>query len=61
MVARRQALLKEFRGKTGNVCGDKAYSCRENAGMVTKRSGRPFLMPKKNASFRARGVKPGRT
>ncbi|WP_369334658.1 transposase [Methanocella conradii] len=50
-----RALLRRIHGKIGNFCGDKAYSCRENAKMVAKRGGRPFLMPKKNASSRAKG------
>ncbi|MGI0092255.1 MAG: transposase [Nitrososphaerales archaeon] len=52
---RFRALLRRIHGKIGNVCGDKAYSSRENARMVSKRGGRPFLMPKKNASPKAKG------
>ncbi len=37
------------------MCGDKAYSCRENAREVASRGGRPFLMPKENASSKAKG------
>lgn len=50
-----RALLRRIHGKIGDVCGDKAYSCRENAKIVTKRGGRPFLMPKRNASSKAKG------
>jgi transposase len=42
-------------GELGDVCGDKAYSSRENADLVVKRGGRPFLMPRNNASDRAKG------
>ena len=48
-------LLKRIHGKIGNVCGDKANSCRRNAELVAELGGKPFLMPKKNASSRARG------
>lgn len=38
------------------MCGDKAYSSRENADLVVvKRGGKPFLMPKNNTSDRAKG------
>ena len=36
------------------MCGDKAYSCRENVRQVASRGGTPFLMPD-NASNKARG------
>lgn len=45
-------------GKIGDVCGDRAYSCRENARQVVSRGGTPFLMPKENASSRAKGCQP---
>lgn len=37
------------------VCGDKADSCRENAELVRELGGEPFLMPRKNASSKAKG------
>ena len=52
---RFRTLLKRVQGEIGNVCGDKAYSSRENAELVAKRGGRPFLMPKENASSKAKG------
>jgi len=48
-------LLKRIHGKISYVCGDKANSCRRNVELVTELGGKPFLMPKKNASSRARG------
>jgi transposase len=48
-------LLKRIHGRVGYVCGDKAYSCRKNADLVARMGGLPFLMPKKNASSKARG------
>lgn len=48
-------LLKRIHGGIGIVCSDKANSCRENAELVADLGGKPFLMPKKNASNRARG------
>jgi transposase len=50
-----RTLLKRIHGRLGDVCGDKALSCRKNADLVAKLGGKPFLMPKKNASFKARG------
>ena len=52
---RFRTLLKRVQGEIGNVCGDKAYSSRENAELVAKRGGRPFLMLKENASSKAKG------
>ena len=40
------------------MCGDKAYSCRENARQVSSRGGTPFLMPKENATSKAKGCQP---
>jgi transposase len=37
------------------VCADKADSCRENAKLVSQMGGNPFLMPKSNASSKAKG------
>ena len=51
---RFRTLLKRVHGRIGDVCADKADSCRENAKLVVERGGRPFLMPKKNASSKAR-------
>jgi len=51
---RFRTLLKRVHGRIGDVCADKADSCRENAKLVAERGGRPFLMPKKNASSKAR-------
>jgi len=47
-------LLKRVHGSIGIVCGDKANSCRENAKLVVSRGGKPFLMPRKNASSKAK-------
>ena len=52
---RFRTLLKRMHGKIGDVCSDKANSCRENAQLVAKLGGEPFLMPRKNASSKARG------
>lgn len=48
-------LLKRIHGGIGIVCSDKANSCRENAELVVSRGGKPFLMPRKNASSKAKG------
>lgn len=48
-------LLKRVRGHIGDICADKADSCRENAKLVSRLGGKPFLMPKSNASSRAKG------
>ncbi len=48
-------LLKRVDGEIGDVCADKADSCRENAKLVSDLGGRPFLMPRNNASSKARG------
>ena len=48
-------LLRRVHGEIGDVCSDKANSCRKNAALVAKLGGRPFLMPKKNASGKASG------
>lgn len=37
------------------MCADKADSCRENAQLVKDMGGRPFLMPRSNATARAKG------
>jgi hypothetical protein len=48
-------LLKRVHGSRGNVCGDKANSCKENAKPVRELEGRrPFLMPRKNASSKVK-------
>lgn len=52
---RFRTLLRRVHGKIGDVCSDKANSCRENAQLVAKLGGEPFLMPRKNASSKARG------
>jgi hypothetical protein len=48
-------LLIRITGELGDVCGDKAYSSRKNAEIAVDRGGRPFLMPRNNASNRAKG------
>ena len=48
-------VLKRVRGHIGDVCADKADSCRENAKLVSRMGGKPFLMPRSNASSRAKG------
>ena len=50
-----RTLLRRVHGEIGDVCSDKANSCRENASMVAEHGGRPFLMPKSNASSKAKG------
>jgi transposase len=52
---RFRTLLKRIHGRIGDVCADKANSCRVNAELVVERGGRPFLMPRKNASSKAKG------
>lgn len=51
-------LLERIDGALGIVSGDKAYGNRKNAQYVTDRRGTPRLMPKANATARAKG-KPG--
>jgi transposase len=46
---------KQIHGEIGDVCADKADSCRENAKLVSKMGGSPFLMPRSNASSKAKG------
>ena len=48
-------LLIRITGELGDVYGDKAYSSRKNVELAVERGGRPFLMPKNNASNRAKG------
>ena len=48
-------LLNRVHGEIGDVCSDKANSCRENAKLVSGLGGRPFLMPRSNASSKAKG------
>jgi transposase len=55
---RFRTLLSRVQGRIGDVCGDTAYSCRENARRVASRGGTPYLMPKENATSRARGCQP---
>ncbi|MDA4131626.1 MAG: transposase [Thaumarchaeota archaeon] len=50
-----RTLLKRVHGEIGDVCADKADSCRENATLVSRMGGNPFLMPKSNASSKAKG------
>jgi transposase len=52
---RFRLLLKRVHGEIGDVCADKADSCRENAQLVKDMGGRPFLMPRSNATARAKG------
>lgn len=52
---RFRSLLRRVHGRIGDVCSDSANSCRENASLVARMGGRPFLMPRKNASSKARG------
>ena len=53
--SRFRKLLIRITGELGDVYGDKAYSSRENAELAVERGGRPFLMPRNNASNRAKG------
>jgi hypothetical protein len=53
--ARFRTLLKRIHGKIGCMCADKANSCRENTQLVKDMGGRPFLMPRKNASTKVKG------
>ena len=48
-------LLIRITGELGDVYGDKAYSSRKNTELAVERGGRPFLMPRNNASNRAKG------
>ena len=48
-------VLKRVRGHIGDVCADKADSCRENAKLVSMIGGKPFRMPRSNASSGAKG------
>ena len=52
---RFRTLLKRVHGRIGDVCGDKAMSSRDSANLVWELGGRPFLMPKENATNKARG------
>lgn len=52
---RFRKLLRRVHGEIGDVCADKADSCRENAGLVRRMGGNPFLMPRSNASDKAKG------
>jgi len=52
---RFRKLLTRITGELGEVYGDKAYSSRKNAELAVERGGRPFLMPKNNASNKAKG------
>jgi hypothetical protein len=54
-------LLIRITGELGGVCGDKTYSSRKNVEIAVERGGRPFLMPKNNASTEPRDIKHGRT
>lgn len=51
---RFRTLLKRVHGSIGDVCSDKANSCRENAELVAERGGTPFLTPRSNASSKAK-------
>lgn len=48
-------LLERIDGPLGDVCGDKGYPSRVNAQYVEDRGGTPFLMPKENATGKAKG------
>jgi transposase len=52
---RFRTLLKRVHGEIGDVSSDKANSCRENAKLVSRLGGKPFLMPRSNASNKAKG------
>jgi transposase len=52
---RFRTLLKRVQGEIGDVCSDKANACRENVTLVTSLGGKPFLMPRSNASSKAKG------
>jgi transposase len=47
--------LKRIHGRIGDVCSDSANACRENAQLVKRKGGTPFLMPKRNASMKVKG------
>jgi transposase len=55
---RFRTLLNRVRGEIGDVCADKADSCRENATLVSDLGGKPFLMPRSNATNKAKGSQP---
>lgn len=48
-------LLEEVDGAIGEVSGDKGYQSRSNAQYVKDRGGKPYLMPKDNATARSKG------
>ena len=48
-------LLERIEGELGDVCADKAFASRDNAQYIEDRGGRPFLMPKDNATALAKG------
>jgi len=50
-----RTLLKRVHGEIGDVCADKADACREYAKLVSRMGGKPFLMPRSNASSNAKG------
>lgn len=54
---RFRALMRRVHGRIGDVCSDSANACRANASLVAKLGGKPFLMPRKKASSKARGHK----
>lgn len=49
-------LLERIHGALGDVAGDKAYASRDNAQYVADLGGRPFLMPKRNATAKGEGA-----
>lgn len=52
---RFRALLRRVHGEIGDVCSDRANVSRENAKLVSRLGGKPFLMPRSNASSKAKG------
>ncbi len=52
---RFRTFLKRVHGEIGDVCSDRANPCRENSKLVVDLEGTPFLMPRNNASNKARG------
>ena len=50
--------MKKIHGEIGDVCADKVDSCRENATLVSDLGGKPFHMPRSNASNKAKGSQP---